>query len=30
MIREAMEMWIDFAREQGLDVPDEIVMKQAS
>jgi predicted RNase H-like HicB family nuclease len=30
MIREAMEIWIDFAREHGLDVPDEIVMQQAS
>jgi len=29
-IRDAMELWVDFAREQGLDVPDEITLQQAS
>ncbi|MBI5289590.1 MAG: type II toxin-antitoxin system HicB family antitoxin [Chloroflexi bacterium] len=30
MVREAMELWVEFAREQGLDVPDEIALRQAS
>ena len=30
MVREAMELWIEFAREQGLDVPADFAFKRAS
>lgn len=30
MIREAMDLWIDVARERGIDVPAQFELQQAS